>query len=523
MALHRFLPGTKQLSQTLILAFAVLLLVGAAAVGAQDAGGNVLRVGANAPSVLDPQLNANDTETAFSRAMYDYLIDIQPDNTLAPDLASSWEVSDDNLTYTFHLEDGVTFHDGSPFTSADVIYSFNRLVEVESPATGLLGEFEVSAPDDATVVFTLPEINVDFLYGVGSRWAFILKSGEETPNTIVEGDNPYQHFNGTGPFKLQEFSPEQSATFVRNENYWREGQPMVDGLEFTYIEDSVAQVDALLGGDLDFIFRLSNDALGRLEGQDGINVIQVATAQHPVIRLRTDEGPGTDVNVRQAFKYATDREALNDVLLDGRGAIGNNDPISPAYADFFDADIENPTYDPEMSCQLLNEAGYPEGLTMTLFVPNNTGLGYPDMATLLQQQWEPACIHVTIEIREERLYYDDTVPDNYLDVELGITGWGSRPIPQAYLQEAYITGAPYNETHWSDSEIDALAAQARQTADTAARKDIYAQISQIFADRGPIVVPYFAPMIGATSARVQGLELNPYPGLTDYRTVSLTS
>lgn len=514
MALNSLLPRFVRLLPVLCLA---LVLLGAIPASAQD--GGVLRVGMNAPQVLDPALHANDSETAFNRAIYDYLVDIQPDGSIAPDLASAWEVSDDNLTYTFTLEEGVTFHDGKPFTSADVVWTFNRLVEVGSPATGLLGEFEVSAPDESTVVFTLPEVNADFLYGVGSRWALIVPDGENEPNVLTEGNNPYEHFNGTGPFTLQEYSAENRSVFAANPNYWREGQPALAGMEHIYIADPVAQVDALLGGSVDFIFRVPSTQIDRLQAE-GVEVLQVPTAQHAVIRLRTDEGPGTSLEVRQALKYATDREALNDILLGGRGIIGNNDPIGPVFQQFYDDSIENPTYDPEMACQLIQEAGYTDGLTMTLYVPN--AFEYPDLATVLQQQWgDTGCINIDIQVREENLYYDTSNPENYFDVELGLTGWGSRPIPQQYLQEAYASDAPYNETRWSDSELDELIAQARVTTDSEARREIYAQISQVFAERGPIIVPYFAPMIGAASANVEGLVMDPYPGLTDYREVSI--
>lgn len=496
------------------------LLLSLTMVSAQDSG--VLRVGMNAPVILDPALHANDSETAFNRAIYDYLVDVQPDGSIAPNLATGWQISDDNLTYAFTLADGVTFHDGTPFTSADVVWTFNRLKEAGSPATGLLGDFEVSAPDESTAVFTLPEVNADFLYGVGSRWALIVPDGENEPNVLAEGsDNPYARFNGTGPFVLQEYSPENRSVFVANENYWREGEPRLAGMEHIYISDAVAQVDALLSGELDFIFRVPSTQLDRLESADGVEVLQTPTAQHATIRIRTDEGPGTEVAVRQALKYATDRELLNDILLNGRGVVGNNDPIGPVFAAYYADDIENQPYDPARACELLGDSGYPAGLEMTLYVPN--AFEYPDLATVLQQQWAEACINIDIQVREENLYYDTSNAENYFDVELGITGWGSRPVPQQYLQEAYASDAPYNETRWSDPELDALIDEARVTLDQDARRAVYHQISEIFAERGPIVIPYFAPMIGAARAGVEGLQMDPYPGLTDYRGVSITS
>lgn len=498
-----------------------LLLVGVGVVGAQD--GGTLRVGVNAPVVLDPALHTNDPETALNRAIYDYLVEVLPDSTIGANLASDWTISDDGLTYTFNLVDGVTFHDGTPFTSADVVWTFNRLKEVGSPALNLLGsDYEVSAPDASTVVFTIPAVNADFLYGVAARQALIIPDSEDAPNVIGEGDNPYASFNGTGPFILQNLDPQASATLVANPNYWK-GAPALAGLQFTYIDDPVAQVDALLSGQLDFIFKVPIAQVDRLG--DGVNAIQISTSQHAVIRVRTDAGSlGEDVRVRQALKYATDREQLNDVLLQGRGIIGNNDPIAPVFSAFYDDSIQNQTYDPDMACQLLTDAGK-NPLEATLYAPN--AFEYPDLAALLQQQWAATgCINVDIQIREEGYYYDVSNPDNYFDVELGITGWGARPSPQLLLKEAYIESGIatyYNETRFSDAELEALVAQASVTSDTEARRAIYAQVSQIFLDRGPIIIPYFAPLFGATSAGVQGLEMAPFPGLTDFRTVSMSS
>lgn len=501
------------------------IFITSAAVMAQEAAqdAQVLRVGMNAPIVLDPALHSNDPETAINRAIYDYLVEVLPDATIGGNLASDWTISDDGLTYTFTLVEGVTFHDGSAFSSADVVYTFNRLKESGSPALSLLGEFEVSAPDANTVVFTLAAPNADFLYGVAARQALIIKDAQAQPNVLGEGDAQFANFNGTGAFILTQFDPGSRAVFSANANYWR-GAPSLTGLEFVFIDDAVAQVDALLSGEVDFIFKVPIQQTERIENTDNLSVVQVATSQHPVIRLRTDEGyAGENVLVRQAFKYATDREVLNDILLQGRGIIGNNDPIAPVFSAFYDDTIENQTYDPARACELLEEAGIGtyEG---TLFAPN--AFEYADLAAVLQQQWAAACINVNIQVTEEGLYYDFSNPDNYFDVELGITGWGDRPSPQILLREAYVEAgiaSGFNETRFVDADVEALVAEASQITDVEARAAIYAQISEIFLERGSIIIPYFAPLFGGVRDNVQGLEIAPFPGLTDFRTVSISS
>lgn len=503
----------------LLVAFAAILLT-ALGISAQDA--TVFRVGMNAPVVLDPALHTNDPETALNRAIYDYLVDVLPDASIGPSLAESWTVSDDGLTYTFTLRQGVTFHDGKPFTSADVVWTFNRLKEVTSPALNLLGsDFTVEAADDFTVVFTIPTVNADFLYGVGALQALVIPDGQTRPNEfVVGGDAPLANFNGTGPFTVTDVAPGAQTIFAPNANYWN-GAPSVS-MEHVYIDDAVAQVDALLSGAVDFIFKVPVNQIERLEGAEGVTVLSQATAQHPVIRLRSDAGSiGEDVRVRQAFKFATDRDLLNDLLLQGLGVVGNNDPIAPVYAAFYDGSVENQPYDPAQACALLTEAGV-NPLTATLYAPN--AFEYADLATTLQQMWAEGCINVDVQIREEGYYYDFSNADNYFDVQLGITGWGARPSPQLLLQEAYVESGiatGYNESRFVDPELEALVAEARVNGDPEARRAIYAQVSEIFRDRGPIIIPYFAPLIGAHSDRVSGVVMAPFPGRTDFSDVTL--
>lgn len=512
----------RSISRFVLLVALVGILLAAFGVAAQDAG--VFRVGMNSPVVLDPALHTNDPETALNRAIYDYLVEVLPDATIGPALATDWTVSDDGLTYTFNLRQGVTFHDGKAFTSADVVWSFNRLKDVGSPALNLLGkDFTVEAVNDSTVAFTIPAVNADFLYGVGALQALIIPDGQNTPNQIAEGDNPYVNFNGTGPFTVVSVDPGARSVFAANPNYWG-GAPAFATMEQVYMDDAVAQVDALLSGSVDFIFKTPINQIDRLEGAANVTVLQQATSQHAVIRLRTDAGSlGEDVRVRQAFKYATDRELLNETLLQGRGVVGNNDPIAPVFSYFYDDTIQNQTYDPAKACDLLTEAGK-NPITATLYAPN--AFEYPDLAALLQQMWASACINVDIQIRDEGYYYDVSNPDNYFDVQLGITGWGARPSPQLLLQEAYVESGiatGYNESRFVDPELEDLVAQARATSDPDTRKAIYQQVSAIFLDRGPIIIPYFAPLIGAYNNRVGGLVMAPFPGRTNFATVTLSS
>ncbi|MEO0562985.1 MAG: ABC transporter substrate-binding protein [Chloroflexota bacterium] len=504
----------------LVLLSAVLLALGVSGVGAQDDA--TFRVGVNAPVQLDPALGTNDPEVLFNRQIYDYLIDIDADGNLVPQLASEWTVREDGLTYTMALAEGVTFSDGTPFTSADVVFSFERLQSLESPALNLLGSFTVEADGDSTVVFTIEEPNADFLFGVASRWSLILKDGAEDVNTLTDD---LSNFVGTGPFVLTGYSEGESATFAANENYWVEGEPMIASMEFIFIDEVQAQIDAIRGGQLDFIFKVPADRIAELEDA-GLEVRVEATNLHPVIRLRSDEGAlGEDPRVMQALKLATDRELLAlDLFGDDVAIVGNNDPIGPKYGPFFEQIPDE--YDPEAACALLAEAGLPDGIgadePLEFFVVD--AFNYPDMGVLLQDQWaQTGCINVEVLVRPENVYYGD---NEWIDVTLGVTGWGDRPVAQQYLVEAYISDANpdnggFNESRWSNARVDELVAEAAVTADITARAEIYREIAAVFAEEGPIIVPFFAPTIGVLAEGVEGVSVHPFPGRTDLRQVTV--
>lgn len=502
-----------------------------------EPGEQILTVGLRKLTTIDPALGANDPEVLFNRLQYDYLVEILPDGTLEPSLATGWEISDDGLTYTFTLRSGVTFEDGSSFDADDVVFTFERLVTEGSSIVGLMGQnddgsatWTVRAVDDLTVEFELEQPNADFLYGVASRFALVLSSESGDVNMIAGDDDPYANFNGTGPFILEEYAPDERAYFVANEDYWG-GVPQIDGVELILFDDNQSQLDAFRAGTLDFIMKVPQDLLATLERVEGATVVNKPTNTHPVVRLRVDEGSiGEDVRLRQAFKFATDRELLNLDALDGAGTVGNNDPIGPTYGE-----LHNPQddrgYDPERARELIAEVladGTGNGYVVEVDgearveIPFYVGdtFEYGLVAEFLQQQWREANIYVELNVVPENVYYAEG-DDNWLNTQLGMTAWGTRPTPQEYLSVAYTTGGAFNESRWSDDELDRLADEASRTAEIDERSAIYERISGIFRERGPVIIPYFRPVVGAYRNRVEGLDMHPFPGRTDLSGVSL--
>ena len=481
-----------------------------------DKYGGVLKHAYFAPTNLDPAFLSSVADDEIGRQWGDFLVYTGEEN--APDanrsLAEKWTTSDDGLTWTFNLRQGVKFHNGETLTSKDVKATFDRLRDekVGAATVALYSNIaDIATPDDNTVVFTLKKSNPDFLLDLGDYHALIVWSGIKDPKT---------EFIGTGPFMVDQYLPEDRLTFKRNPNYWMkdaEGNqlPYLDGMEFIFMAEPAAQVQALQGGQVDYLIYLPSEFVGTLKDDQNIQVLEKPSNTAFVLRMRSDKKPFDDEKVRQAFKAATDNTAILAGAFEGLGVVGHNTPFGPGYGDFY-LDAPDPTRDVAKAKELLAAAGYADGLKITLTAQQISPV--PAMATILKEQWAEAGIDAEIQLVPSDVYYG---ADNlWLEADLAITDWGSRAYPQPYLDLAYVCTAKWNESHWCDKELDDLSAKAAVELDRAKRADLYKQIQQIFIDRGPIIVPFFASNLWGASSKLKGLVPTSYLGTAlDLRTV----
>jgi peptide/nickel transport system substrate-binding protein len=213
--------------------------------------------------------------------------------------------------------------------------------------------------------------------------------------------------------------------------------------------------------------------------------------------------------VRKAFKLATDRDAIWERVQLGYGAVGKDSPIGPAFPQFFLTEAEVPARDPAAAAALLAEAGYPDGLDMTLYAPNSGN--FPDLTQALASQWEEAGIRVAIQLEDENTYWNEL----WDTVDLGTTSWGARPVAQQFLDLAYHSEGIWNESHYSNARLDELIDSARGSLDQDKRIAIYKEIQQLFLDDGPVVVPYFFAQFMVLASNISGVELQPFAGRTN--------
>jgi len=462
-----------------------------------------LRVGSEIPAQLDPAFASSDAEILVLSNVYDYLVDVDAGNQIQPRLAQSWSVSDDSLSWTFTLREGVTFHSGAAFGPDDVVATFERLRDPDAdlPTSDLYANLRsVEATGPAQVTFTLAEPNPFFLFDLTDNHAVIIDSEALELGRV---------FDGTGPFAVSDYAAEDRMTLRANPDHFA-GAPGVATLELIFFAEQAAAVSALRGGQLDLVLRMPTPLFQSLEGARGIERHRVATNGFDLIRLRTDRTPGKDPLVVQALKLAVDREAIVEVVTDGLAELGSDTPIGPLYEAYHRAEVAPPARDVDRARELLAEAGYGDGLELVLHVPDSGDR--PDLAVVLKEQLEQAGFEIELRLQPESVYYGD---GGWLDVDFGITGWGSRPVPQFYFETMIACGAVWNEAHYCDPDVDALIELAGSTPSENERAAAYAELQRILASEGPYVIPYFFPQFAALRDTFTGLELKAFPGRTD--------
>jgi peptide/nickel transport system substrate-binding protein len=459
--------------------------------------GGVLKHALATPGNLDPAFLNSISDDEIGRQWHDFFVYVDEDNQPDPErsLAASWKSNPDGTVWDFELRQGVKFHDGKELTAEDILFTFNRLRDekIGAATVSLYANIaDIKAVDDYNIQFTLKTSNPDFLLDLGDYHALVMDSN--TKDFVTE-------FNGTGPWMIDSYLPEDRLVFKANPNYWMMGEdgkplPYMDGMEYIFLNEASAQVEALRGGQVDWINYVDPEFVEPLKGDPDIVVATKTGNFHYAIHLRSDRKPADDVRVRQAIKLATDRQAILDTVALGMGTIGHDTPIGPSYGDFYlnAPDMER---DVEKAKALLAEAGYPDGVTIELATMN--ALSAPAIATVWKEQLAEAGITVDIKTMPVDVYYTDV----WLESDFGITDWGGRPYPQPYLQLAYMSDSPWSSSHFQDKELDELAVAAGKELDHAKRVEYYHQVQEILMDRGGVIVPFFQDGILAYRANVK--------------------
>jgi peptide/nickel transport system substrate-binding protein len=467
--------------------------------------GGVLKIGSQPGNVnFDPALFAGAVpDILLQQQIYEKLVTLGQDLSVQPTLATKWD-SPDGQVWTFTLRDGVTFSNGEPFTSADVVYTMDRLrsKKLGSPMAEVYANIQsVVATDPTTITFTLKKVDSEFPATLTDyRTLMLCKSVK----------NPAKQAVGTGPFTLKSISAEDRAILVKNPTYWgtdADGNklPYLDEVDFIYSPDVAGQVQGLQGGSLNWVGGLSAEQKQAVETSGSLKTETTNTNYCFELQIRVDQKPGSDLRVRQAIMAGTDRQAIVDLVAPGTADPGNGTLVGPAYkADYLETSA---AFDQAKAKQLLADAGYSSGLKIKLVAQNTDPV--PAIATAWQAQMKEIGIDVSIQQVPVDVYYADKGTDTWYQAAFSVVDYGTRAVPNSYFQLALTSTAPWNYSRWKNPEFDGISEQISAELDTAKRAELYKQAEQILQDQVPMMNFLVNTAVAGQGANIDGVFLAP--------------
>ncbi|HEY0287753.1 MAG TPA: ABC transporter substrate-binding protein [Pseudomonas sp.] len=466
--------------------------------------GGKIRVASTSTSTadtLDPAKGAFSTDYARHNMFYNGLTTF--DEKLVPQmtLATAFE-TDDALLWTIKLRKDVTFHDGKPFSAADVVYSLMRHKEPLTgskvkPLADQFAEVKATAPDEVQIRLVSANAELPAVMAVSH---FLI---------IADGTTAFTTANGTGPFKCKSFKPGVSTVAVRNENYWKPGKPYLDEIELIGIGDEPSRVNALLAGDVHLINSVDPRSAKRINSSPGTWVQSTNAGTYTNLIMRVNQAPFSDPTVVEAMKLLFDRENILKSVFLGYGVIGNDQPIMPGTPYYF-ADLPQRPYDPEKAKFLLNKAGL-SGASLPI-VTSSSPDGANEMSVVLQQSAKLAGLNLKVNRVSADGYWDT----HWMKDPMGFGSVNARPTANILLSQFFKSDASWNESGWKNDQFDQLLVNSRAERDESTRKQMYADMQTLIYQHSGIALPIFVSTIDGISKKLKGYHPIPVGGFMGY-------
>lgn len=477
--------------RTLAAAAAALITLGAAgqAAGAEQAASVDTDASVVVGFVLEPtnldilyQAGAAIDQVLLDN-VYETLVKASPEGEISPGLATL-EVSEDGLTYTLTLQEGVTFHDGDPLTASDVVWTLNAIIDGPDDSVGInAGDLAsvdtIEAPDDTTVVLTLAQPDNDLPFNLSRRAGVVLNEGATDLQNSA---------NGTGPFRFAEWNQGSSITLERNEDYWGD-VPQVAEVTYQYFTDPNAAVSAVLDGDADLITGVDSELVGQFEDNPDFAVTSGPTNGEFTLGFNNSDEALSDQRVRQAITQAIDKEGML-ALYNGYGTIVGAPvpPTDPWYEDHTDLY----PYDPDAARALLEEAGYGDGLALSFIVPNHYPARGPDF---IASQLADVGIEVDLQSVEFPTWIEQVYTNHDYDLTIVL-----------HVEPRDLDNYANPDYYWEydNAEVQQLLADAAVAADPEEGIELRRQAAAIIAEEAPTNVVLLGHDIVVSRAGVSG-------------------
>jgi peptide/nickel transport system substrate-binding protein len=482
-------------------AAATLALPGLAAAQTTPKTGGVLRVSVNTRTAsLNPLQISGPSEYIAADMLYSGLLRMAPTMQPMPDLALDYTGDAEARVFTFRLRPGVTFHDGAPFTSADVVATYRAIMDPKtaSPAKAALGSLQtIEAVDPLTVRFTCATSFADFPVATAHSNARIV-SVAGLSDLAGLATKPH----GTGPFLLDVFDSTRLLRVVRNPHYFVPGQPFLDAVELPLFPDLTAEVQNLLSGATDVMSDVQQADFKRVAAAPGVVGQRVKSGRFVNVVMRMDSKPFDDIRVRTALAMAIDRDSLVDLVLEGLGQPAADNVISPQYR-YYRATPAAP-YDPPGAKKLLAEAGYPNGLKIPLICSNRPAIRSSVGVAMKEMAREGG-----FDIDVQTIPHDTYLANVWMKGNFYVGYWGMQATEDAAFTLLFTTHAAFADTAWNNAEFDALVASGAATLDPDKRRAIYGQAQALMVRDKPSLLPMFQDVLTANRDRVRGWTVSP--------------
>lgn len=500
-------------SVSLIVAILVLVFLAASAGQAQAPApqrGGTIRVGITQEILnLDPHVATAFSSLQIMDLIYESLLRLNPRTLqIEPNLAQSWTVSSDGLTYTFTLRRDATFSDGSTVDASDVKYTIDRILnpDTKSPQASFLAPVrEVVVVNPFVVRFTLRQPTASLLSVLTGPLRGIVPVNFEDK----VGD-PKVKALGSGPFVLAEFGP-GSVRLTRNDRYWRKDAagsrlPYADAVVYRVIPDAATLRAAVRAGEVDLIIGFGVDitAARALQGAAGLRIMSTPDLAYSLVGINASKAPFNDVRVRQALSLGVDRAQLIQVVYGGRGTVGG--PIPPTLEEWKPiqgARLPNYRRDVNRAKQLLQQAG--QASVAVKMMPIPTVPEAVQLAQVLKEQLAPAGFNVELEQVDFATFLARWRGSNF-DTFVSLNGGSVDPDIHLY-RHIYSTGST-NVFKFNSRDIDQLLDQARVTPDQARRVEMYGRVQRLIAEQVPFLFIAYADLFAVARTQVQGFVLS---------------
>jgi dipeptide transport system substrate-binding protein len=531
-------------------------LVGASLLAAApfaQAATNLVFCSEGSPAGFDPGQYTTGTDfDASAETMFNRLTQFERGGTaVIPGLATSWDITPDGLTYTFHLREGVKFHTTPyfkptrEFNADDVLFTFNRMINKDDPfRKAYPTEFpyftdmgmdtnitKIDKVDDHTVKFTLKEVDAAFIQNMAMSFASV-QSAEYAAQLLKEGKaaDINQKPIGTGPFVFKSYQKDSNIRYTGNKDYWKPDDVKIDNLIFAITTDPSVRIQKLKKNECQVTLfprpadlkALKEDPNLKMPDQAGFNLGYIAYNVMDKVKGSDEKNPLADLRVRQALDMAVNKPQIIDSVYQGAGQLAVN--AMPPTQWSYDTTIKDAKYDPEKAKALLKEAGVKEGTEIVLWAmpvqrPYNPNAKL--MAEMLQSDWKKIGLNVKITSYEWGEYIKRSKGG---ENQAMIIGWsGDNGDPDNWLNVLFgcdsLSGNNFSK--WCDKKFDGLVKEAKRTTDQAKRTELYKQAQHVLKDAVPMTPIAHSTVYQPMRTTVQDFKISPF-GLNSFYGVSVS-